>query len=118
MTGTVKVKDSSSYKYRGLVLPIIGINCIYTNPAYADIYPIGSIEYKLSLVDTEWADHKYTIIHDSHLEDIQITEGEIVSEIWFDNLNIHGVAIVNNIFNKDGSKTKHQIYTEYLNQIS
>lgn len=74
--GTAKVKDDSTYVYKGHTLEITGIYIDYKNGKGVGIYADGTREYKLNLKGTEFHG-KYgtmTVIHDSHLEDIELYE--------------------------------------------
>lgn len=123
LSGKAKVKDDSTYRYRGLTLPIIGIYMVHNNPAYADIYPVGSVEYKLSLVGTEW-EHEYsegnayTVIHEIHLENIEF-EGTVEANVWYNRFKDKFTqGVINDLFNQDGTKTVDEIYDAYLKQAN
>lgn len=117
MTGTVKVKDNSTYKYKGLTLNILGIHQVYTDESISDIYPINSVEYKLSLIGTEWESSVYTIIHDSHLEDIKI-EGSVEVEVWWNKLGEDGIKVIKQLFDKSDTKTKEELYELFQKQVT
>ena len=114
MTGTAKVKDTSCYIYKGLTLKILGVNQHHTNEEYNDIYPVGSVTYKLSLKGTEWDDRDYTIIHESELEDIK-TEGSLEAELWYNKLKTEGQKVINELFNSDNLKSVDEIYEAFNN---
>lgn len=116
MTGTAKFKDDSKYRYRGLTLPIIGVYEHHTDKEMNDIYPVGSVTYKLSLEGTEWSEQTYTVIHDSELEDIK-TEGSLEATLWYDRLKKEGQKVINELFNSDiaNPKTIDEIYQAFNN---
>ena len=118
MEGTAKVKDNSELRYNGLTLKIIGVYCHYMEEILHDIYPLGSVAYKLSLEGTEWeGEGTYTVIHDMDLEDIQIV-GTVEANLWYDKLKKSGQKIINNLFNPKGDKTNDEMYDAYLNQAN
>lgn len=121
MTGTVKVKDDSSYIYKGATLKILGIYMVHKEYAWESPFKPGSVDYKLCLKGTEWESRypksPYTIIHENHLEDIKV-EGNLEAEIWWDKLGTGGQIVINTLFNKCGTKTTDEKYNSYLLQIS
>lgn len=117
MKGTVKVKDNSDYRYKGLTLKILGIYSVHMDEICHDIYPLGSVTYKLSLEGTEWDDQSYTVIHDSHLEDIK-SDGTVEANVWYDRLKDNGQEVINNLFNPKGDKSFDEVYDAYLKQAN
>jgi hypothetical protein len=115
MTGVATFKPDSNYRYKGLTLPIIGVYHVYNDETIADIYPIGSVEYKISLIGTEWEkefakpEHAYTVIHDRELVDIQLN-GTVEASFWRNKFNDHGWKVMNQMFNPNGDKTEDDIY--------
>jgi len=96
MTGTAKVKDDSSFRYKGLTLNIIGVYNVHMSEICHDIYPLGSVTYKLSLDGTQWeGEQSYTVIHESELEDIT-PKGSVEANVWYDRLKNSGQKVVNN----------------------
>ena len=121
MTGTVKVKEDSSYIYKGATLKILGIYMVHREYEWESPFKPGSVEYKLCLKGTEWEARyqtaPYTIIHENHLEDIKV-EGTLESEIWWNQLGRGGQNVVNTLFNKCGTKTTDEKYNSYLLQVT
>lgn len=77
ITGTATLKPESNYIYKDVVLKITGVYVEYKNGNGAGVYPDGSREYNISLIDTPFVDVvkvNATVIHDSHLENIQLRE--------------------------------------------
>src|SRR5690606_10340445 len=109
MKGKVKFKDDSNYRYAGMILDIINIHQVHQDERMNDIYPVGSVTWKLSLKGTQWEKDGYTIIHDSHLESIDF-DGNMESEIWYSQFNLHGRNVMDKLFNLKGDKTVTEIY--------
>ncbi len=68
--GTCKVKDDSTYIYKGKTFEITGVYMEYKNGNGVGVLADGTRDYKLSLKGTEF-EGKYgnmTVIHDRHLE--------------------------------------------------
>jgi hypothetical protein len=116
MKGTAKVKDDSTYVYAGFTFDVIGVYEFHNEKELDDIYPVGSITYKLSLKGTEWDEWGYTVIHDSHLENIQV-EGTIEANVWYNGLGADGEKVVNSLFNKDGNQSIDDMYNAYHEQL-
>jgi hypothetical protein len=116
MKGTAKVKDSSRYVYKGKTLNILTASTHHQDPEMDDIYPVGSVTYKLCLKGTEWDNRTYTVIHDSELEDIQV-EGSLEATIWYDRLSNgeQGKKALEEILNPCGDKTPDEIYEDFKN---
>lgn len=77
ITGTATIKPDSKYIYKDAILEITGVYIEYKNGNGAGVYPDGSREYKISLIGTPFVDvvkANGTVIHDSHLENIQLRE--------------------------------------------
>lgn len=74
--GTAKIKDNSTYVYKGHTLEITGVYMEYKNGKGMGVYADGSREYKLSLKGTKFEENYGTmsIIHDNHLENIELFE--------------------------------------------
>lgn len=74
--GTAKVKDDSTYVYRGHTLEIVGVYSEYQDGKGHKYLPDGSRDYKISLVGTEFFDKygKSTSILCKHLENIDLYE--------------------------------------------
>lgn len=75
--GTAKVKDDSTYVYKGHTLEITGVYIDYKNGNGNGVYADGTREYNLSLIGTPFEGKQYgtgTVIHDKELEDIKLVE--------------------------------------------
>lgn len=75
--GTAKVKNDSTYVYKGHTFEVTGVYLEYKNGNGNGIYADGTRDYKLSLKGTEFEGDRFgtmTVIHDSHLEDIELFE--------------------------------------------
>lgn len=74
--GTAKVKDDSTYIYRGHTLEIAGLYVEYQDGKGHKNLPDGSREYKISLVGTEFFDKygAFTGLLCKHLENIELYE--------------------------------------------
>lgn len=116
MTGTVKVKEDSKYRYKGLTLNILGVYQLHTDEDLADIYPLNSVTYKLSLVGTEWENDRYTYLHDSELEDINVV-GSIEVDVWWNNLGEDGIKVIKQLFDKANLKSKDELYEIFRKQV-
>lgn len=80
ITGTAKVKDDSTYVYKGHTLEVTGIYIDYKNGRGHGIFADGTREYKLNLVGTEF-NPKFgtmTVIHDTHLENLDLYQTVIL----------------------------------------
>ncbi len=75
--GKAKVKDNSNYIYKGLTLDIIGVYEEFKNGSGMGVFADGSRSYKLSLEGKDFQ-HKTTIIHNNHLENIELFETTIL----------------------------------------
>lgn len=75
-TGKVRVKSDSRYVYAGTTLNIIGVHNDYKNGNGLGVFADGTRDYKLSLVNTKFEEKfgKYTILHDSNLEILELNE--------------------------------------------
>ncbi len=74
--GTAKVKDDSTYVYKGHTLEVTGVYMEYKNGNGNGVFPDGAREYKLNLIGTEFSP-KYgtmTVIDCSQLENIELFE--------------------------------------------
>ena len=111
--GTAKVKDTSDYRYKGLTLDIISIYVIHKDPNYADIYPVGSVEYRLSLKGTQWENEQTnTVIHDGQLENVRLDFPKEQIE-WYQKFDKHGLQLIDEIYNYNGDLDIGQIYTKH-----
>lgn len=111
---TAKVKSDSNYIYAGLILEILGVYEIHTDQACHDIYPVGSVTYKLSLKGTDWEEQKYTVIHDSHLENITIQESTDQAYTWKNKFDTTAWIAISNLLNPNGDKSLDEMYKEYM----
>lgn len=125
MKGTVKVKDDSNYIYAGATLKIIGIDCVHSKKDWDSPFKEGTVDYKLSLVGTEWESRSsspkfaYTIIHESHLENFNIeSESSLKSEIWWKVLGSGGHTLATLLWNKDGCQSIEDMYNSFIYQMN
>lgn len=73
ITGKAKVKDDSTYIYKGHTLEVTGVYIEYKNGNGHGVYADGSREYKVSLIGTPFEEkYKGTVIHDKHLENLEL----------------------------------------------
>ena len=80
ITGTAKVKDDSTYVYKGHTFEVLGVYMEYKNGNGSGIYADGTREYKLNLIGTEF-NPKFgtmTVIHDTHLENLDLYQTVIL----------------------------------------
>lgn len=82
VTGTAKVKDDSNYIYAGHTFPITGIYHIHKG---GRVFPDGSKDYYLSLIGSKFEERngkkqEYTVIHEKHLEIIEINVVDLNEE--------------------------------------
>lgn len=101
ITGKAKVKDDSTYVYKGHTFEVLGVYMDYKNGSGSGVYADGTREYMINLVGSEF-NPKYgtrTVIHDKHLENLELyqtvklplDEEEILELIEFtQNTNIEG----------------------------
>lgn len=101
ITGTAKVKDDSTYVYKGHTFEVLGVYMEYKNGNGSGVYADGTCEYFINLVGTPF-NPQYgtrTVIHSKHLENLDLhqtaklplDEDEILELIEFaKNTNVEG----------------------------
>ena len=116
MTATAKLRDDSEFRYKGLTLNILCIYEQHLDEDCHDIYPVGSVTYKLSLRGTEWEDEQnYTVIHDGELEWVKAI-GTVEANVWYDRLGKNGQNVIEDLFNPNKDKSIDDVYDAYLAQ--
>lgn len=124
-TGTVKVKNDSSYIYKGKTFKILGIYQEYKNSSGMGVFPDGARSYILCLEGTGF-EYKSTVIDDKYLENIELFEcielpldenEALLFAEWINDSPITDVKVLLNGFLKNSQKKsiipKHNLNTLY-----
>lgn len=107
--GTCKVKDDSTYIYKGKTLKITGIYQKYENGSGMGVFPDGARSYKLCLIGMGF-EYTSTVIEDKHLENIELFE---CIDLPF---NREEVLLFAEFCSKNNLKKANDILTEFLEE--
>jgi hypothetical protein len=120
ITGKAKVKDTSDYIYKGLVLDIIGAYIQYKNGSGMGVYPDGSTDFRLSLEGYDFG-YKTTVINDYfHLDILELRqtivlpfdlqESTLLVQFTKENQHLADNEVITEFIKKESKQIPHPIY--------